>query len=172
MLRKLIPLTVVALAATTMCATASAARPPLPPETPRIVPSACPGLAVAGCYDWLTNTIYSAGLNQYGLTHELGHAYDAQVLDDGERASFGQRIGRPHMPWESTYLPDGQSDVVGLEELFADAYASCRLGWMPRRHGRYAWTYTHAYNYEPHSNAQQRHTCAAISRWADVTPQG
>lgn len=51
----------------------------------------------------------------FTLQHEQGHAYDALLLDDGERARIEDVLGWP------TWRP----------EAFANLYAGCALGLRP-----------------------------------------
>jgi hypothetical protein len=93
--------------------------PPSPSPFPDVHLQGCPTDPTADCY------IGGAGYNDVYLTnpdnewvvqHELGHAYDRQDLDDGER----HRIARA-LDWR-----------VWHPEAFADFYAGCRRALDPR----------------------------------------
>jgi hypothetical protein len=70
------------------------------------------------CYVPQTNEIFLPGNTDYAFIeqHELGHAYDRDFLDAGERHRIGVALGYRGWP----------------EEAFADFYAGCRLRLDPR----------------------------------------
>lgn len=135
------------------------------------------GLAVA-CYDPQTNTVYlGSEAGEWTRQHEMGHAADALYLSDEERSSFLKLmpvIGdiEPDAGWwgydEPT--PDGPDLMIfGGAEIFADAYASCRLRLLPQprpnRHGVIVGSWPSNYGYHPDTNNRQRRVCARIARW-------
>lgn len=94
----------------------------------------CPGVPATvadGCYVEATEAIWVDGLphNRLIVWHELGHAFDAQRMDDGERHAFSCLKG--------VHARDGDPSRCGAEwtgdlaEVFADAYGSCAIGAMP-----------------------------------------
>jgi hypothetical protein len=112
---------------------------PLPRPLPAIVHGHCPGISendmTEGCYDDTANTLYvDRGVDRFGINHELGHAYDEDYMDATERQRFATLVGAPRDAWNATTVtPDGylvQSDDA-VSELFADAYAACRLRMLP-----------------------------------------
>lgn len=87
----------------------------------------CPGYAPSACYIAQENTIYLPPLlvapaKSFVLQHELGHAFDARELSDGERAAISKAMGWTR--WRA--------------EAFADFYSGCRLGLDP-------WVQGHIY---------------------------
>jgi hypothetical protein len=125
---------------------------------PAVIATACPGMTDGpACYSPDTNTIY---VRQPGFAfqHELGHAFDAANLDDGERSRF---IHITHLrgPWrQGTGFTAG--GLRSPSEKFADAYAACRLRLDPRRE------WETGYDWTP-SPRLHRRVCAFISRAAD-----
>lgn len=91
---------------------------------PDVILSPCPyrgdtfgcTLAAKDSPVWITPSL----LSPYALLHELGHRYQFDVMTASGLRRFAaiMRIRR----WTG-----------GTTELFADAYASCALGWEPRR---------------------------------------
>jgi hypothetical protein len=155
------------------------ARPPLPQPMPQILRAACPGLEdeVAGCFIGageadVYGTAYPAGAvftsgDQFETAHELGHAFDATMMDDGERNRFATLVGRLDEYWSSTYT-DEQGRLIqsgdSLAEAFADAYANCRLGHVVA--SGHAWEA--GYDYYPTAR-QHRMICKMISRAGGAT---
>lgn len=103
--------------------------PPLPNPMPPIAIASCPGAPETdGCYRSDVNQIWlRRRAGAFMLAHELGHAFDAQRLDDGERHRFARLVDALDAPW----LPSGDYDL-NLDyagEDFADTYAECWLGY-------------------------------------------
>lgn len=73
--------------------------------------------------------IYLApGASRFERQHELGHLFDAQYLDDGERNAFRRMIRVPMAtPWF------GERGQASPSEHLADMYAACRLDLDPAR---------------------------------------
>lgn len=104
---------------------------PTPPGRVTIDLTGCPVMPDAdGCVLLdRPDTIYLLGtarqakreyrLRRYRLTlnHELGHVFDVRLLDDDERRSFSELVGRAGRGWW-----DGDEPAA---ELFAEAYAYC-----------------------------------------------
>lgn len=135
---------------------------------------------VAGYFDgstiWLADPSY-----RFGRQHELGHVFDEQFMDAGERQRFAElqselwdvvrgrdiRVGSNDSdqdPWFTVgENPDGSitSGYGDLGELFADAYAACRLGLV--RAPNHMWET--GYGYEP-GLSQHRRICKMISKAA------
>lgn len=132
---------------------------------------------VAGFYDgetiWLADPSY-----RFGRAHELGHVFDEQFMDAGERQRFAsiqselwddiggkheKQIGSndsDHDPWFSVAenLDGTVTTAYGdLGEIFADAYAACRLRMV--RGSNHTWET--GYGYEPGA-AQHRRICKLI----------
>lgn len=120
-------------------------RPPMPSPMPRIVHGSCPGMEddAAGCFvpageadftgtPWPTGAVFTDGY-RFTKAHELGHAFDATMLDAGERERFVRLTGMfaDDELWVSTYVDElGRLLDAGNSpaEVFADAYASCWTG--------------------------------------------
>jgi hypothetical protein len=148
-------------------------RPPLPAPMPRIVAAPCPGLEdAAGCLipagvtdatgrPYATAAVFTTG-DRFTTAHELGHAYDAAMMDDMERHAFSHILGRLDEYWSSTYT-DEDGRVLqypdSLAEVFADAYANCRLGHVVAP--GHAWEA--GYNYYPTAR-ENRRICGLITR--------
>jgi hypothetical protein len=129
---------------TSRARTYKVARPPLPNPMPRIIRGPCPGLdEAAGCFipagdadytgtPWPTGAVFTDGY-RFTTAHELGHAFDATMMDAGERQRFIHltRMFPGDVAWNSTYVDEeGRLLDTGNSpaEVFADAYASCRIG--------------------------------------------
>lgn len=93
---------------------------PTPPGRIPVVTASCPGYeAVQGCTD--DTTIWLAmrwRRERFVFFHELGHVFDARVMDTGARLTWS-RIRRVTGPW-----------LEWGEEGFADDYSRCsdRIG--------------------------------------------
>jgi hypothetical protein len=96
-----------------------------------LVRAPCPqSPAAEGCIEPSTATIWlRPGLTRQRaraiLQHELGHLYDWRYLDDVEREQF-RALAR--IPAGAAWY-EGRS--LAPAERFADAYASCALGYRP-----------------------------------------
>jgi hypothetical protein len=120
---------------------------PTPPGVVTVALRACPGGPAwgAACADPLARTVYLGpeGRDPVTVLHELGHLFDALVLDDRDRAGFRSLMHR-----RSAWIAAASTNP--LHEQFAEAYALCarhprlratRLamyGYIatPRRHAR------------------------------------
>jgi hypothetical protein len=132
----------------------------IPAPAATIVRAPCPAateaMTTGACAYADQGTIYLPdGSTRFMLQHELGHVFDAQHLDDGERHKIARSLGvNPDGPWRT---PDPYRS--GMEK-FADAYAACRLRMDPD-HG-----WESSYDYYPSRRAFRR-LCATIARAAD-----
>jgi hypothetical protein len=81
---------------------------------------------------WPTGAVFTDGY-RFTRAHELGHAFDATMMDAGERERFVRLTGMfaDDEMWNGTYV-DEQGRLLDTgnspAEVFADAYASCRIG--------------------------------------------
>jgi hypothetical protein len=133
-----------------------------------VVHASCPDAPLddpADCADTTSAIVYlMSGAGAFARQHELGHLYDAQFLDDTERAAITPLLGAGG-PWDQ-----GTGDDCGPRgcpsEKFADAYATCRLGlWPLPRHGVSTGWEMH-YDYAPSTNKRQTRVCSAIRAMA------
>ena len=97
---------------------------PLPAIMPVVIHESCPAPEGTSC-TWPGGPIYldPEWGDRFTYWHELGHAFDYQEMDDGDRAAFMRLIRHPG-PWRSP--PDS------AHEQFAEAYALCALRVRPR----------------------------------------
>jgi hypothetical protein len=120
---------------------------PTPPGDVTVNLASCPDGPAwsAACVNPATRVIHLGpdGRDSVTLLHEVGHIFDAYVLDDAGRAEF-QAIARRPGPWE------GSAASNPPIEQFAEAYALCAnypvlrrarmamYGYLatPRRHAR------------------------------------
>jgi hypothetical protein len=88
-------------------------------------------------------TIYYVGrLDPFVRNHELGHVFDDELLNDGDRHFFTRMMGL-RGPWvqaPTEVLGALQGGDRSPNEWFADWYANARLGNDPAR----AWVYGYA----------------------------
>lgn len=141
-------------------------QPPLPPQA-TVTYSSCPDGLAGACSDVAAATIYLDGdYSRFALEHERGHLFDAQLLDVGERNAIMRVMGLIG-PWEQgTALSCRERRCPS--EIFADAYATCRMGWTAkptRFRGGYRLVWTVGYGWQP-GPKRQRRTCAIITRAA------
>jgi hypothetical protein len=118
-------------------------RPRLPDPMPQIIAGACPGLEdeAVGCHigigiadvyghEYAHGAVFVDGY-RFTTYHELGHAFNDTMMDAGERNRFASLLDRPDEAWSATYI-DEQGRLIqdprSLDEVFADAYANCRMG--------------------------------------------
>jgi hypothetical protein len=153
----------------------AAPRVPLPPRMPTVIHGPCPdnpdvvacaatevtpdGAGGYVCADpdgciWLTDR------DRFTRDHELGHVFDAQVLDDRDRARFTRLLGFPRgRPW---FAANGGTSPG---EDFADIYAMCRLNITPwghrRKNGTIVGSTPISYDSMP-SAARYRAMCSAM----------
>jgi hypothetical protein len=123
----------------------------------------CPDDSLStGCYYAHSNDLWIEDpTDRVTFSHEMGHAFDAQRLDDGERHRFSC-LPAAQPPVE------GDPDLCGarwdenVAEVFADAYANCRLRF---RAGSVRFLYGNGY--EPSTTRRHRNACRFIARAAD-----
>lgn len=99
--------------------------------------------------------ISPAQFTPFSLYHELGHRYRFDALSDGAEHRFVTIM---------RYRRWGPA----IEERFADAYASCALGWKPHvadSPGDTDPRFPTGYSYWP-TPSQQRQVCGMITRSA------
>jgi hypothetical protein len=85
---------------------------------------ACTALTALGTVTiWINPSTYAAGEGWPPLFfyHELGHDFDFSVMQPWARRRFRQ-LRHSHRAWNVT---EGVSNALGLDEVFADAYAGC-----------------------------------------------
>jgi hypothetical protein len=149
------------------------ARPPLPDPMPQMTIGECPGEGeAAGCYIGIGEADINGNVYAHGATftvdrsrfarlHELGHAYDATMMDAGERNRFASLMDMSDLLW--TWSDDIDGAIVQSPgtpaEKFADAYAACRMGLVVGS-GHTWWT---GYGYFPTAR-QHRRICGVITR--------
>lgn len=156
--RSLLLALAIALSSATSAQARPLDRPPLPSPMPLIVAGTCPADPDAGgCYYSATHTLYHRGGNRFALAHELGHAFDTVELDERERTRFAGLMGQGGA---TQWLSTSEHARDSLSEIFADAYATCRLGMTAT--GR--WTTSTTYSPSPE---QQRRVCRFITAAVD-----
>ncbi len=140
---------------------------PTPPRV-TVVHAECPDVG-GSCADAYQEAIYLApGADRFDRQHELGHLFDAELLDDAERNALTPLLG-VDAPWEQGTGEDCWSAACPSER-FADAYAACRLKLYPEGHRRREHVVTDwqtAYGYNP-TVAVHRRMCRAIMRFASL----
>jgi hypothetical protein len=123
----------------------------------------CPDIALSNeCYYAHTNDLWLEDpADRVSYWHGMGHAFDTQRLDDGERHRFScLPAAKPPV--------EGDPDLCGarwdehVAEVFADAYANCRLRF---RAGSVRFLYGNGY--EPTTARRHRNACRLIARAAD-----
>jgi hypothetical protein len=131
----------------------------VPAPAAQIIAEPCPAqseVVAPGACAYSDGRVYlPAGADRFVREHELGHVFDAQRLDAGERRKLKRILG---LPVSAAWAAPGSYE--GGSERFADAYAACRLQMDPD--GRWE----SSYDYTP-TRAAFRQVCATISRAAD-----
>lgn len=148
------------------------AHAPTPAGEQGVENTGCPAVPGAGgCTGSLPclECIYvQHGAGRFTFAHELGHRFDALLMNPGSRNRFRTLTGHRNMPW----LCDELSGETCLGrptagELFADAYAACLLGWRVEgrrlRNGGILSHWETGYGYFP-SPRQHRRVCAMIRK--------
>lgn len=128
----------------------------IPAPAATVVQAPCP--VIGGPCAFPDGRVYlPTGSPRFAREHELGHVFDAQRLDDGERNKLKRLLALPGRPWR---LGTGLHGAGSPSERFADAYAACRMHLDPAK--RWAGSY----DYNPSRRGFVR-TCATIARAAD-----
>jgi hypothetical protein len=116
----------------------------------------CPGFeddpSVLGCYFEQPNghyNIFWADHDPLTLSHEIGHVFDATVMQDSQRAAFEHIFGLDGYGWWDVFNQGGASPG----EWFAEGYGRCD------RHTPIGPT--SGYVYDP-TRAQHRAVCRLI----------
>lgn len=176
MLRTALILTAACLLIAPTAASASpVAKPPLPQPMPEIIIGDCPGMEgeVSGCFfgageadlhgrAYPTGGVYSIKNDRFTLLHEIGRAFDATMMDQGERNRFAHLLDRDDEIWSSTYTDEiGRviEDPRSLAGVFGNAYANCRM----RHIVAAGHTWEAGYDYYP-TASQHRQICSLIKR--------
>lgn len=104
------------------------------PPTVRYVHGAYPGHPDLGqATDTGNATIYWQGdgpLGAFPRAHEVGHLFDAQVLNDGDRRYFQRLMHAPGGAWDQG--TGNQGGTGSPVEWFADYYGAAATGFDPR----------------------------------------
>jgi hypothetical protein len=114
---------------------------PAPPAV-NLVYGVAPGLEQnamgTAAYNRDTDTVYYQGkLDPATRAHELGHAFDDQVLTDGDRQYFQRIMQAPAGEWRTgTGIKGGH---LSPSEWFADYYQASALGLDPRKQSEAAY---------------------------------
>ncbi|HEY4279402.1 MAG TPA: hypothetical protein VGM91_14355 [Conexibacter sp.] len=142
---------------------------------PEIIIGECPGMEgeVAGCFFGIaeadvhgrvypTGGVYSLTNDRFTVLHELGRAFDATMMDAGERNRFASILARDDEVWSSTYT-DEEGRVIedprSLAGVFGNAYANCRMGHIVA--SGHEWEA--GYDYYP-TASEHRQICSLITR--------
>lgn len=90
-----------------------------------IVTAPCPAYPIENggwsCYEPSTRTIYAPRFDRFTFIHEVGHAYDFQVMSDTDRAEVQPMLTQSSGLWSG-------GTFYGADEEFASAYAGCVMG--------------------------------------------
>lgn len=162
-----------ALVVVAVCASPAAANrqriasgPAVPVPYAAVIHAPCPGGRSGACSDPAAGIVYlPRGTSRFIRYHELGHVY-LERLSPFWKGAIMTHMGLDpaRIAWVSDdYVCDQFHGEVCPNELAADAYAACAMGFVP---GRGRWMST--YDYFP-SRRQQRKVCGAIRR-SDITP--
>lgn len=133
----------------------------IPAPNATVVRATCPVPTATGlCASREDRVVYVAGnADRFAFEHELGHLFDAQFLDDGERNALKRAVAIPvDRPWNlGTGLT--KEGLASPSERVADLYAACRLRLDPDTR------WETAYDYQP-SRKQFRRACGVLRRAA------
>jgi hypothetical protein len=128
----------------------------IPAPVVAIVADSCPDGSGMPCASQSERVAYIPdGTSRFSREHELGHIFDAEYMDAGERQRFETLVGLSG-PW---IQGTGMEGTKSPAEWFADAYAACRLHLTPGSN----WTL--AYGYDP-SKREHRAVCGFMARAA------
>lgn len=120
----------------------------------------CPATADAGgCYYSETNDLWLTDpTDRVTYWHEMGHAYAAQRMDEGERRAFACLPAMGPPVWGDRN-PCGKPWMSGANESFADAYANCQMHRVPSRR-----TFIYGHEYLPTTDGRHFNACRFIVR--------
>ena len=158
-MRKTLALAILILLAAAAPARAGALLPP----TLDVINAPCPDPTehVNGCA-YPNGTVYfdetNKWANPFDRAHEIGHAFDFEILSGYDHARFAQLIN-VYGDWDGPNIDRHGGPAGPLREDFADAYAGCLLHVNPSEDS--------GYGYEP-SNRRQARVCAWIKRLRQV----
>lgn len=115
---------------------------PAPPSV-RYTQGTAPGLPQnamgTAAYSADEDTVYYQGiLDPATKAHETGHAFDDQILSDGDRRFFQRTMGMPDGEWR-TGTGLNADGLKSPSEWFADYYAAAVLGLDPERQSEAAY---------------------------------
>lgn len=101
----------------------------IPTPAAVLIDAPCPDMspeATSSICSYTDGRVYlPAGSSEFAREHELGTAFNAQYLSDGERNKATWLLGFPvGVPWDSG---TGTSGFHSPLQRFEDAYAACRL---------------------------------------------
>ena len=136
--------------------------PPLPVPAPAVIFAACPEAPdAAGCYHdpslaMNPHTLFVAERTARTYWHEMGHAYDTAMLDDGERQKFSRMMSRARQSWLTPEIAGVFRESTN--EMFADAYSTCKRGHRPNGP---TWD---AMVYQPRTDKGHAAVCRFIAR--------
>lgn len=137
----------------TESATMASAYVQLPKGHVAIIDRECPsypGGRYSCVYTSAPTVIFTHENDDRIFLHELGHVFDmTNTMKPWQRTAF-RSIMRDRRPW--------RAQTSGLEEVFADAYSSCAMGFE----GDEVNFPEGAYNYRP-TKLQQRQVCRVLA---------
>lgn len=138
-------------------ALARATRIPTPAAT--IIEAPCPDMdesAASEACAYPDGRLYlPAGTSDFQREHELGHQFDRQYMQPGEQNKATRLLGFPvGTPWRNG---TGTGGFDSPHELFADAYAACRLQLDPGS------DWETSYDYAP-TRREFREVCGFLRR--------
>lgn len=113
-----------------------------------------------GCYLRTTNEMWIPDRGDRATYwHEMGHAVDAQLLTDGARNAFKclPAMWMDHGTDKSACTAPWAGDVA---EMFADAYADCRMRLMPSGDSYFLM----GHGYWPDTDRRHLNACRFIAR--------
>jgi hypothetical protein len=73
-------------------------------------------------------TIVAPDAGRRDFYYELGHQFDWQVMNDGDRAYLAREWGDPHAHWLDSIASVNAGSEDGLEAVFPQIYADCAFG--------------------------------------------
>jgi hypothetical protein len=73
-------------------------------------------------------TIVAPDAGRRDFYYELGHQFDWQILNDGDRSYLAREWGDPHSRWLDSTASVNAGAEDGLEAVFPQIYADCAFG--------------------------------------------